>query len=407
MVEPNAAENHSGAPGARDDDEIDLLDLAIVLAKHKRLLVGLPVFAGLVAAVVSLIMTPIYTGTTKIVPPQQAQSSSAALLGQLAAIGGTGNFGLKNPSDLYVAMIRSRSIADRLVERFDLKVVFRTEFLGDARKLLADRTTAASGKDGVITIEYEDPDPERAAAIANAYVEELERLNGKLAVTEAAQRRLFFQQQLIKAQDELSAAELALKKTQENTGVIQLDQQGKAIIEAVATLRAQAVEKEIQLGAMRSFATAQNPDFLRTQQELRSIREQLRKAESETDAEGGDMFVPTSKVPSLGLEYVRKVRDVKYREMVYELLTKQFELARLDEAKDASIIQVLDEAVVPDRRSRPKRSLIVIMSALVGAVMAVLLSFLAEAWHKARYQPDSETGQKWSRLRELTVGRSK
>lgn len=373
-----------------EEDEISLLDLAVVLAKHKEVVLGLPFAAAAVAALVSLLMTPIYTASARILPPQQSQSATAALLGNLGALTGIvpSSLGIRNPADLYVGMLQSRTVADQLISRFDLQKLYETKTLDDTRRGLKDKTSVRAGRDGIITIEVEDTDPKRAAEMANAYVEELDKLTQSLAVTEAAQRRLFFEKQLKQAKDNLAEAEVELKKTQEQTGLIKLDEQGRAIIEAVANLRAQVAAKEVQLTAMRSFATERNPDYIRVQQELAGLRAQLLRLEKTNTAGGGDIFVPTGKVPESGLEYIRKLREVKYHETLFELLAKQFEVAKADEAKDAGFVQVVDKAVPPDKKSKPKRALIVIFTAVVAAFLAVVWAFVREAGERARRDPD-------------------
>lgn len=385
----------------QDDDEINLLDLLIVLAKHKKMILGLPFAAAVLVAGISLTMPNIYTATTRILPPQQQQSSAAAMLGQLGALaGGAGAaLGIKNPNDLYVGMLKSRTVADNLIQQFKLTERFETEKQDDTRKVLETITAISAGKDGIISIEASDEDPKFAADLANAYVSELYKLTQNLAVTEASQRRLFFEKQLKIARNELAGAETAFKQTQEKTGVLELGAQGKAMIEAVGEIRAQIAAKEVQLSAMRTFATEQNPDFVRAQQELAGLRGQLAKLER-----GGEAgLVPTGKLPEAGLENIRKLRDVKYYETLYELLAKQYELARVDEAKNASIIQVLDTAVPPDRKSKPKRALMVILTALAVGFMAVLWAFIKEAGEKARRDP--EQAQRLSHFRKLLLGR--
>lgn len=365
-------------------DEISLINLLIVLAKHKRLIAGVTLGAALIAAIISLLMSNIYTATAKILPPQQDQSSAVTLLGQMGSLGGLGGsaLGIKNPNDLYVGMLKSRSVADTLIKRFNLNKVYDIDAGTGARAKLAKASQISSGKDSLITISVDDKDPKRAAAIANAYVDELAKLNQTLAVTEAARRRLFFENQLKQAKDELANAEVALKNTQQQSGLIQLDAQGRAIIDAVAKLRGEIVAKEVQLGAMRTFATTRNAEYVRTQQELAGLKEQLGKMESNTDSDipgDGNVLVTTGKVPESGMEYVRKVRDVKYYETIYELIAKQYQLAKIDEAKDTSIVQVLDMAIEPENKSEPNRVLMVLFGALAGFFIAVLWVIVREA----------------------------
>jgi uncharacterized protein involved in exopolysaccharide biosynthesis len=210
-----------------EGDDISLLDLLIVLAKHKLLILGLTFSAGVAAAVISFLLPNIYTATTKILPPQQTQSTTSAMLGQLGVLSGLagGSFGIKNPNDLYVGMLKSRTVADNIIERFDLKKVYKVRTSTHARNRLQQATTISSGRDGIIRIEIDDKEPKRAANLANAYVDELYKLTQTLAVTEASQRRLFLEKQLKLAKQELASAEVALKKTQEETGLIKLDDQ--------------------------------------------------------------------------------------------------------------------------------------------------------------------------------------
>jgi tyrosine-protein kinase Etk/Wzc len=379
------------AAGSDADDEISLLDLLLVLAVHKKLILGLPAAVALLAVVVSLLLPNIYTGTARILPPQQAQSSAAALLGQLAGGAGGGvasALGIKNPNDLYVGMLKSRSIADRMVARFDLLVRYEAEYLEAARRQLAESTRISSGKDGLITIEVDDPDPRRAADMANAYVEELSVMMRSLAVTEAGQRRLFFESQMKQASESLARAEFALKEGLDVTGIVMADAQGAAMVETVARLRAQISAKEVQLGAMRTFAAADNPDYRMAQQELASMQRELAQLEGrapKVDSRPASAGVPEQS----GMENLRRLRDVKYYQALYEFLGKQYEIARIDEAKDAALIQVLDWATPPERKSKPRRALIVILSTLAAGLVAVLLAFIREALNKASQQPES------------------
>jgi uncharacterized protein involved in exopolysaccharide biosynthesis len=375
---------------AREEDEISLLDLLIVVAKHKIMILGVTLGAAAVSLVVSLLLPNVYTGAAKVLPPQQNQSAATMLLGQLGGLAGLAgsSVGLKNPSDLYVGMLKSRTVADNVIARFDLQELYGMQTMVETRKMIADNTYIAAGKDGLITVEFEDKDPTRAAAVANAYVEELDKLSQSLAVTEAAQRRLFFERQLKQAKEDLSNAEQALKVTQEKTGLIKLDDQGRAIIEAVAALRGQIAAKEVELSAMRTFTTENNPDYVRVGQQLAGLRAELTKLERSHLAGGGDILLPSGKIPEAGLEYVRRLRDVKYNETIFEVLARQFEAAKIDEAKEATIVQVVDKAVVPDRKSKPKRLVIVILATLIAGFVALLWAFVREARDRAALDPN-------------------
>jgi len=389
MTEPTSSstELQSAAEAA---DEIGLLDILFVLAENKKLIVGLPAIVAVLAAVWSLFMTNIYTATAKILPPQQSQSTAASILGQLGGLAGAagGALGIRAPNDLYIGMLKSRTVADNLIARFDLKKVYDQPNATQTRKILDGVSNIFSGKDAFIVIEVDDQEPARAAAIANGYIEELIKLTQTLAVTEASQRRLFYEKQVALASKELVSAELALKKAQEETGIIKLDDQGKAIVEAFVRLRAEIAAKEVELGAMRTFATPQNPVVVRVENELASMRQQLAAMEKKREgASQVDLLVPTGQVPTAGLEYVRRMREVKYRETLFELLGKQYEIAKIEEAKDTSIIQVLDAAVVPEMRSKPKRRQNVVFSAIVALFVAVVVAFGRAAIAGVRKDP--------------------
>jgi tyrosine-protein kinase Etk/Wzc len=313
------------------------------------------------------------------------------MLGQLGALAGVagGGLGLKNPNDLYIGMLKSRTVADALIEQFKLQELYDEDTLVKTREELEKNTSLTSVKDGLIVIEVEDESPPRAADMANAYVEQLIKLTQNLAISEASQRRLFFEQQLVRAKDELSKAEVLLRKTQEKTGMIALDEQGKATIEAAAMLRAQVTAKEVEMAAMRTFATDANPDYRRTQEELIGLRAQLGKIERNTEKDSGDLLISTKNIPAAGLEFARRLRDVKYYETVFELMAKQFEMAKVDEARDAAVIQVVDHAVPADYKTRPKRSLIIIMTAFIVGIGCILLAFILESLQSTREDPES------------------
>jgi uncharacterized protein involved in exopolysaccharide biosynthesis len=322
-----------------------------------------------------------YTATTRILPPQQSQSLASAMLGQLGPLAGLAgrDLGLKNPNDLYVAMLESRIAADALVQRFDLRRLYHSKSVGKAREELAKRTTILSGKDGIINVLYDDEDPQRAADISNAYVEELSRITRTLAVTEASQRRLFFEKQLQLAKEQLSDAETALKATQESTGLIEPGAQSRAIIDSVASLRGQIALKEVQLGTMGTFATGQNPDYVRTAREVAGLRGQWSQLERASGQKRkGDLQVATEKVPQAGMEYIRAYREVKYHETIFELVAKQYELAKMDEVRDAAVIQVLDPAIPPEKKSAPGRLGMALMGGLGTAFAVMLLAILRE-----------------------------
>lgn len=372
-----------------DDEEVNSLDLLTIIVRKKFYIVGIPLLAGIIAGGLSLLMPNIYTGTASVLPPQQSQSGSSAILGQLGALGGMSGsaLGLKNPSDLYIGMLNSRTVADSIIERFKLQSVYDTKTLTDTRLILSSSSTIGSGKEGIIVIDVKDKDPKRAAALANGYVEELQRLTQTLAITEASRRRLFFEKQLMQSKQLLVDAEVSLKVMQEKSGLIQLNGQAEALIKSSADLRAQIASKEVALSAMQTFATGSNPEYMRARQELVGLREQLKKMESGLNQGSGDLLVGSGRIPEAGLEYVRRVRDVKYAETIFELMSKQFEIAKLDEAKDSSIIQVLDVAIVPDKKSKPNRGVIVVSTILFVGILTMFWILASEFLRKMKENP--------------------
>lgn len=371
---PDSAEVTLPEPATKND--ISLLDLFIVIGQRKAFIAWSTLAVAAVAAIISLLLPSWYTATTTILPPQQNSSMSSALMSQLGGMGAFGsllggNLGLKSPADLAMALLKSRTVEDALVQRFDLMKRYKTKRASDARKDLENHTSMeASLKDGLVRISVEDRDQKRSAEMANAYVEEYKKLSANLVVTEAGERRLFFEREAKTAMDDLAAAELALKQTQESTGMFAMEPQSKAMIESLTALRARIDAQEVLVRSLRSFATDQNRDLVAAEQQLATMREQLVRAER-GKGNGSIADLPIEQVPSAGLEYLRKLREVKYREALFELLAKQFEAAKLDESRQGAVIQVIDPAIQPDRRSFPKRTTIVVVSAFGWLMVAI------------------------------------
>ena len=334
------------------------------------------------ALIVALLMKNSYTAVTTLMPPQQNRSIASALLSQLGAASAlvTGETGVKDPNDLFIAILQSRTIADALIAQQNLQSVYRVKRPEDLRKALAGKTHIKSDKGGVIIVAVDDSSPTRAAALANSYVTELYRLNSHIAVTEAGQRRTFFENQYREAQQELLAAEEQFKSTQQNTGIMQLDAQAKAVIEQISALQLKLEAKEVQVQAMRSYATDQNPNLKLAEQEEAALREELAKADRHQPSERLD--IPISQLPSAAMAYAMKLRDLKYKEAEVEALGKQLEVG-IDEAKEAPLIQVIDPAVPPTEPSGPNRIAIVVAAIISGFVLGTGWSIFREhssAW---------------------------
>ena len=370
--------------------EVDGLDLLLVLSRYKNTIIAVTLAAAILAAIISLLLPKMYTATATILPPQQNQSAATALTGQigvLSALSGA-DLGLKNPSDLFVALLKSRSIQDGIVDQFDLRRVYWVKQYQDARKKLNSRSDISAGDEGLISISVSDQEPKRAAELANAYVDRLRALNQNLAVSEAAQRRLFYEQKLGEEREDLAQAELAMKQAQDKSGLIQPEAQSRAIVDAVANARAQVGIKEVQLQAMRTYATPNNPDLKRAEQELAGLRGQLASLERSTGKLGnGNLEIPTRRLPEVELDYIRRARDLKYHEALYDFLSKQLEAARIDEAKEAVVLQVVDKAIPPEKKSGPRRTLIVLITTAAAFLLSCLWALLTEALRRKQQDP--------------------
>jgi len=366
---------------AHREEGITFGTLARVLRHRRRMILGITAVSAAIAVLVSLLLPVYYRAETNIYPPQDKGSNLAAQLmgqaGALLALAG-GAAGIKTPGELYVAMLKSRTVLDGIIGRFDLKKLYKLEYTEDARRrLLRLITVRTDRKSGVIFLSVEDRDPKRAADMANAFVEELRSLTGGLAISEAGKRRMFFEEQIRHAKESLARAEEDLKEFQLRTGMIQVDSQARAVLEGIARLRAEIAAKEVEARVLRSFSTPQNPDLQRVEEQVRALRAELGKVESGKE-KGFNPLMSSERIPEMGTEYLRKLRQLKYNEVLYELLVKQFELAKLDEGRDAVVIQVIDPAVPPERKSRPQRSLIVLMVTMTMLLVSVVLAWLLE-----------------------------
>jgi uncharacterized protein involved in exopolysaccharide biosynthesis len=378
------------------NSEVSIVDLLIVIATYKKLILSTTVAAAVLSTVACMVLPDYYKATTKILPPQQAQSGAAALLSQLGGVAATAASaaGLKSPNDVYIGMLKSRTIADKLIRKYDLQNVYKVSTLEKTRKVLEENTLIATTKEGLINIDVEDRSRSLVAKLANSYVSELITLTKTLAVTEASQRRMFYERQLETAKDNLANAEMKLKGSLDTHGVISVDADSRAILESAARIRAQISAKEIQLDSMKAFVTSNNQAFKQAQEELRSLREEAYRLENGRDKDGAE---PKTGNRPEGLENIKTLRDVKYYQMLYELLAKQYELARLDEAKDSSLIQVLDPALEPEQKSKPKRVLIVLMTSIFGLLAGVAAAFFQNA--KRKWMATPEGGARLQKLR--------
>ena len=398
-------------PALEGDEEpmIGLTELLTWLGEGKRLIALVTLAAALVALVVALLLPTVYTArATMLAPGSQQQSGSAAVLvalGSLGAIGGTP--GTKSPDELYVALLKSDSVERALVERFDLRRRYEVDSYEALRKVLPRYLHISSDKkSGLISVEVDDESPKFAADLANAHADEVTKLLGRLAVSEAQLRRVFFENQLREAKESLVKAEQALQSVQEKSGVIVLDKQAEALIGGAAQLRAQITQREVELKVLRTAATEQNPDVMRLTSELRALRGELARMESSQGAATGSAVdIPVGRIPGAAIDYVRARRELKFQETMLESMVRQYEVAKLDEAKEGPTLQQVDIAMPPDHKSKPARMLIVLTSALAALLTASAFVVFRSYGRWARLR-DPQSGAAWQALkRAWSVGR--
>ena len=364
-------------------------DLLVALARHWKLLLLGPLAAGVVAVAATYLVQPTFTARTTFLPPQSPNSASSALasLGALANVAG-GAAGIRTPADQFVALMQSTTVQDSMIDRFDLMKRYEKELRSDSRLSLGQNSRVSlSKRDGIITVEVDDESPQRATEMANGYVEELRRLSSTLAITEAQARRTFFERQLAQTRDRLAAAQVALQASGFNAGA--LKSEPRAAAEAFAKLRAEATAADVRLQSLRSSLVDGAPEVVQQQAALSALRSQVSKMESETIKDGG-------------VDYITRFREFKYQETLFDLFSRQYELARVDEAREGMLLQVVDVATVPDRKSKPRRALVGVGTTLGTAVILVLWVLGADALRRLRTQP--EGAQRLDQLKQAVRG---
>lgn len=388
---PLSAVRHDAEASNNSDPEafaeIDLAGLLETIWRGRvSVFIVTSVFLSL-SIILALLLPTQYSSTASFIAPSSAGSSSAAALAsQLSSVGAGGLLGVaKNMGDLYVGILGSRSIAEKLIERFGLKNVYGVKRESDAVKRLASHTkVVADPKNGILSITVTDKSSDRARDLANAYLDALRETNGRLALSESSQRRFFFDQQLAKEKDDLADAEVELKKVEEQTGFIAPAGQTTAEIQTITQTRAQIAVREVELSALRQSSTDVNPDVIRLRSEISDLEGQL--ARLQAGGQGHDTgAIPTEKMPQLQLTYVRLEREVKYHEALFEMLARQDEAARLDESRDAPLLQVLDPASSPDRPSSPPRTLITVGGLILG--LTIGLAFVLRSTYLGQTKP--------------------
>lgn len=336
------------------------------LLERWKLLVFGSLTAGLVALAISFAVPQTYTARTSFLPPQQQGAAASALnsLGALANLAGGG--GIRTPADQFVALLQSARVQDRIIDQYKLVDVYDVRFRVDARRELAENTRVSlSKRDGIIAVEVDDNSPQRAADMANTFVNELQLLTATLAITEAQQRRVFFERQLTQTRDRLAAAQASLQASGFNAGA--LKSEPKAAAEAFARLKAESTAAEVRLQGLRGSLVDSAPEVVQQLSIVNALRAQVSRTESEVGNNSG-------------ADYIGKYREFKYQETLFELFSRQFELARVDEAREGSIIQVIDVAQPPERKSKPRRAVVAVMTTLGAAFALAVMILLRRGW---------------------------
>ncbi|MGA7109421.1 MAG: Wzz/FepE/Etk N-terminal domain-containing protein [Terracidiphilus sp.] len=372
------AEGFEKEPSPEDRDamtSIAVLNALTKLAAHKRLIAGATSLAAIVGLICSLSLTPKYQATTRIMPPRQTQSTTS-LLNSMPGVGSlgdiaSGGLSLKDPNAIYIGLLKSRPIADAIITKFGLQKVYGSRDMTAARKALEANTLVLSEKSDLISIAVKDSDKTRAAGIANDYTAELRLLTKDISVAEASKRSLFFEEQLKQAKEDMVTAEVGFQQVQQNKGLVHLDAQAGLVAVNAASVRGEIAAKQVELQALRSYSTERNPDVQLAEQELIALQREGSRLQHNTDSsEFSGMGLKD--MPKAGLDYVRAQRELQYRQAFFDLLLKQYEAARLDEGKDAAVIQVVEPGIPPDRKYSPNRPLIVLVFAWFGFLSSCL-----------------------------------
>ena len=378
------------------NEEIHLLDYFIVLAKYSRLIIYTTLAMTVLTYLVLFILPDKYIATARLLPPQQNLTMSGQLMeligggvkpGSIPGSGLAGLIGLKSPADLYVGIMTGDTVADRIIEQFKLKKIYKKKTLVDTRKALSKKVNInLSKKDSLIYVEVTDKSAQRAADMANAFVAGLDQLLQRLAVQDAKGRLAFMEKELTATNAKLTKAEEDLRSFSEKNSVIQIDTQAKGMLQYIAQLRAEIDAKEVQVQVMRQQATPYNYDVVRLETQVKGLKDKLQATEKQWDQTCmGDVCLATSKMPKLGLEYIRFYREVKFQETLYQLYTKMVEIARLDLVKNVAVVQVVDQALPPDKKSN-KRMLPALLAGIAILFIMVFFAFIIEFWENFKNQ---------------------
>lgn len=379
----------------RLDTQDDALVNLRLLWEHRRFLLRAATYALLTSALIAFIVPVRYESVTRLMPPEGQSGSGLGMLAAMAGrAGGTGLsgiagdlLGVKNSGALFIGILGSQTVQDRLIEKFNLRQVYGTSKLEDARERLAQHTSISEDrKSGIITIGVTDHDPKRAAAMAQAYVVELDRLVSQVSTSSARRERIFLGERLQDVKAELDSAAKNFSEFASKNTAIDIPAQGKAMVEAAATLQGQLIAAGSELSGLQQIYTANNVRVRSLQARVNELHQQLDKLGG-TDMSGGakgdnSLYPSIRKLPILGVTYADLFRQTKIQETVYELLTQQYELAKVEEAKEIPSVKVLDTALVPTKKSFPPRLVIIFFGTTLGMLLAASWLFGNALWQR-------------------------
>ena len=358
------------------------LDVILSLLRYKRWLVICPLIAAVIAFAFVSTQLPRYSAMARLLPPK-TKPNTATMLSQTGSLAGAGVGGVlegqKPVVDMYLAILQSRAAAEFMDSNFDLRKRWGVSSIESVYGRLSSMSKIAPSPNGIINIEIEDSDPVWAARLANGYADALQYITQGLAVNEASKRRVFYEQQMNVSLQQLTVAEMSLRKIQQETGVLNLDPQIQMAIQESNRLRTAIASKETELASMEAFATERNADYLRLQHEIDALKNQLEQWRRPVKA-SDDVALQASEglLPEISMEYVKHVREVKNLELVYELFLKELQLIRIDQVKDATTVELLDKAIPPSTPSYPKKKRTIAIASLIGFLIAMVSILIYE-----------------------------
>ena len=380
------------------EGEVNIRDYFKVIVKWRRLIAFNTAVVTVLAVIISLVLPKKYTATATLLPP--VEQTEVLGISSLLGTGGLGGMarmaglpGMATASDVFAKILSSRRVMEAVVQKCDLMDEYRVESMEKALAALDGATSVEISPEGVIAISAAARTALLAAEIANSYVEELDRFNLEVNMTRGKRNRIFIEDRLDRVKEDLKAAEESLKVFQQEHKTVSLDEEVRAAIEAAGNLKAEIIAREVQLGVVREYATEKNPQVKSLRSEIAQLNRQLEQIEYGSKSKGSDtkfgagFSVPFAKLPAVGLELARLTREAKIQEAVFEVLTQQYEQAKITEARDTPTIQVLDKAVPPEQRSFPRRRKLVVAGFFLSVFVGVGLAFFLEYVDRLQERP--------------------